>query len=749
MSKVKYDKTTLHLAVDFETQAGNDNRVRVVAFSITEIALITKNKEKSEKYLIRDIDKVEPIKDSSVFFCNYGEKIESELLEELHKITSKYKVQRVFLYFHNARGYDSFYLRYILFRQGFKYINFSNKRLPNHSFQEINAKGKILSTTFNYKNKIYKVCDTLNYFQSDLKGLAKTFGVVDKIEIDKELYNIDLEYHQTNNTEDYQLYKRYTIRDTEILRDIVLKVIEIKKWDLSSNITSSGLGEKILENHLGNEDFKHFLRLKKTKKNIDNWFWVNESYYGGYSHAKIDYLFRIIRDVYSLDENSGYPDKMRYELPFGEALNEPPKKCQYATLYRILINSGKVKELYAPIIRNNKKGKRSTDTKFIYQVEEDIIYTLWDFELEWFKEFYTDFQYDIIETKYFRVAPYMSSLINKIYNERAEFKNDIKEIRDILNGVELNEENIQKLINKLLEYGVEEHTLKIILNSLYGKTGQHINQDLTIFTYHKRDILEQMRREHKPLYINKDTNEINLERTKNEEIPYTIKTISEVDYAVKDDILIKVLVNAEYIEVNNDSYIRNNAIASYITAKMRCDIYKGIVDINSVNGAEWIYTDTDSLKFIAPNDKVKEEVFKKFNIHDSELGAWSFDYVGSKAMLIKQEKQYLTFENDEQNFNIDSIKTKSASYSQLDYQEIESMEQLLYKPIIARKKSSVKEESGTRLIDIETDILFAKTGNKPDTYIIPKYSLEKGYTYEEVEKNKLIERVKKANQKTT
>ena len=382
------------------------------------------------------------------------------------------------------------------------------------------------------KNYILQLLDTGNYWKSKLKDLAILIG--------EEKTANDYEYSLP--PEDWNKYidikgEELVKKDTKILYELFNKFYNSKEFSLNISIAGTSF----------NTYRRDFLKTEIIfPKNLLNY--AEKSYHGGIvmPYKLGEYL------IYYYDINSLYPNVMKkhkYSYKFNKELDK------FNKIEENIINQNFNYLLY---VKYSGYGHSpvydSYDTKLIPFLNN----TQWITGNEYLALLKNDFQVEILKAYEFYNLNLFEEFVNYFYDKRLKTTNDI-----------------------------DKHFYKIILNSLYGKLGQHRNHTDFIS-------IEELDDQILKHYI---------EHSEQSKIKYNNKMYS---------------LYGNFITVIKKSGIRYNPlIASEITANARLLNYEysKIIGWNNL-----IYTDTDSF-------------FSLIKLDDK--------YIGKKLGLLKLETKGL------------------------------------------------------------------------------------------------------------
>ena len=363
--------------------------------------------------------------------------------------------------------------------------------------------------------------------------------------------------------------------------------------------------------------------LKLTKENYEE---LKECFMGGFTHANINYVDKVIKDVHSYDFTSSYPAVMlsekfpisspiKVDITSAEQFNTLLKsyccmfECDFINIkskfkFENYISLSKCKYIEHYVVNNGRIIEASKLTIVLTEQDFLIIKDLYDFDTIKVRNFYKFYSG-------YLPKPMIETILN-LYCDKT-----------ILKGVE----------NKEAEY----LNIKEMLNSCYGMCVTDICKDENIYT-NDWDI--------KKVDIEKSINAYNNKFDRFLYYPWGI----------------------------------------WVTAYARRNLFKGIIEFKD----DYIYSDTDSLKVLniekhisfinSYNDNIKKKISKCLNYYKldvekmhpknikgevKQLGIW--DYEG-KYDYFKTlgAKRYIYYTNDDLHITISGV-GKKAGKEYLEY----------------------------------------------------------------------------------
>lgn len=497
------------------------------------------------------------------------------------------------LFFHNLT-HDGESIKWYLHNNGFTYYPIEPEKKTSKGWSIIEDEHRIYMICawkrVRYRNSkgVYAIKTVQLYIRCSLamlvlsiKDLGKVYGEITKGEIDYDVNGWDRIEDVPSNYIDY------------IKRDVKIMIKPLIDYNKTFKITrsikkSKGRGKNKVEweeqkttygfakltiSSTAKNLFKASIQGKyKFKKDfmlpfdivLDLYNW----YYGGlttfnpkYQYQKVEHIDGRLYDV-----NSMYPSVMlNSRLPIGV-----PEKTQISEEYdirlmKLMVFKADIKDdNWAPVLKkpvssmyDYKKDYGGKEPKYVKKVRNGILY-LFEEEFISLQRFY-NFDYEILDEYWFKSEPYFQDFVSKYYNKRQEYK---------------------KAGDK------REFTMKILLNSCYGKFGEKPERENIYYS------LEDLSRDNEMIVGNKQ---------------YLVKTIRNKENCL-DELKAYKVVPLEHKEKHI-----NVAIAACITMKARVVLQNAIWE----NKENFFYCDTDSV-FIQGEPKGLE-------IDKTKLGAWDLE----------------------------------------------------------------------------------------------------------------------------
>lgn len=498
------------------------------------------------------------------------------------------------LFFHNLY-FDGEFIKWYLVRNGYKYFYETPARKTQKGFM-----------VFEDEKNIYFI----NVFKKVRDG-QKMKIVQLYIRCSKNLLTLSIDSLAKAYNLPYKQSINYDVEPFEKLEDVPKELIEYIKRDVDimipplqqfNKVFTITHGNRIVEGLskltigsvslmlfkafvFGNYKFKKdfFLPYEKV---VDLRSW----YSGGLTTFNPNYQYSILDKIDGrvYDVNSMYPSVMvDYEYPLGDYIeSETQPDARYKIkLVKIYIKEAKIKNPnYPPLMRpwQSPTFTYPKNSRFITETKNAIAYYFED-ELISLKRFY-HIEYDVLRTLWFRSEKYFASFISKHYELRKEYKK---------------------------AGDPRQETIKLLLNSAYGKFGQ--NPDKTTIVYSKKvfdkgDLLDEV-----------DNLVVDVVRQKDSCIEDLNSYICYYDKPPEKSI--------------------NVIIAAAVTKNARLKLHNAIWE----NIDNFLYCDTDSIF-------IKGEA-KGIEIDENKLGAWKEEMVFD-AIELGGAKLY--------NLYLKNVKVKSA-----------------------------------------------------------------------------------------
>lgn len=557
------------------------------------------------------------------------------------------------------------------------------KEYLKHYMLLANDSVKKLSLKFIYKGFVFEVKDFCRFYQTNLKTLGKTVGINKLTDIGDKYYTKD---YRTLTTEEWKEYKYYAAVDIEVLWKAIKKYSGLLLLDQEKVNTISGLAL-----HQWKDKEQFYKKYQKIDIEFDKWHIGYESYRGGFSFVNEKHINKIIHNVNTYDINSSYPSSMLEPIAVEQIYDYDEKNDNryIAPLYCIHITNFQLRKDMIPIIPykskdiNNAYYKDYNEQKAIevskhikkpslnFKAFKPFTMWVWKKELEWYEKFYENFEYKILEKRYFECKRIFNNYINHYYITKAQADMDkllcellknylkhkdinqtkkemdkifpkyfnnkntllapgvdydaqaralIKKETDKINR--LDKESLsnyqQELTNQLLYLETLRTTTKLYLNTLYGKFGQHYELDSYYINTNNYE---------KDMEFSVVVNPITGETNK-----FRINTVKQH----------KLLNNSVYsvLRIDKEKTKANNIfISSYIAMLSRTKMYDVIYKYGA---SKVLYGDTDSVKMIG---ELSDEY-----INNTELGKWKYEgtyqtfaYIGSKKYIYRDTDNKFKF----------------------------------------------------------------------------------------------------------
>ena len=492
------------------------------------------------------------------------------------------KKENYTLYFHNLK-FDSEYIFSYLLNNGYEVIKDKKDRKDKTFTTVISDMGQFYSVEIYFTVKDKKVnkvtiYDSLKLINKSVDDIAKDF--------DLPIRKLNLDYKRIR-PEGYEL-QDYEIK--YIKNDVTIMAMALETL-INNGLTKMTIGSNALS------DYKKMTRYFTTyfpilPIPIDRD--IRQSYKGGFTFLNKKYKDKIINDIMVLDVNSLYPSVMKYEiLPFGQPI---PFEGQYQEdrFYPLYVQelscTFDLKENMIPTIQI-KNNLSFIPNEYVESSNGEIItLTLTSVDL---KLFFKHYNVTVLE-----------------YHGGWKFQGINGLFSDYIDKWTACKIKAKKEGNKSL-YQIS----KLLLNSLYGKTGSN------------------------PIVRSK--------------YPY-LDEEGIVRYGLYDQ------------EEKKPIYI---PVASFITAyarKKTIETSQRIKDytIKKYKEDYYIYSDTDSIHL----RKLPEDELKQFvEIDDYELGKWKIESDNIKVAKFIRQKCYIEIdENGYKNVTVAGLPKKLSTYVNID-----------------------------------------------------------------------------------
>ncbi|MGL6168826.1 MAG: DNA polymerase [Fusobacteriaceae bacterium] len=480
------------------------------------------------------------------------------------KIKKETDINIIEIYFHNLQ-YDFNIILWEMFSQGYtQFVDLTNenliyKNLPIQPKKFFTVLGKDIKTcvgiNFKYKGIMFQLRDTFKIISQSQDNILKSFNFPLKPEMDFKnfKYKRDIkklvERCQYDTCSLSKCFETFFLNMCDTLGDV-------------RSMTASSIALKYFKQELNLKDeinFRNFLPIL----DIEPRKMAKYGYCGGITSLGNN-VKGFYENVQMVDINSSYPFAMTQDLPYGSPTKIFKEVKNGYSDYIIKVNF-EIKNNMIPFLRVNSHQKACE----LLNISNNDFYKKSYFpkkfkgylcinsiDLELLNKYYKC-NYKIIFGYNYKTKKYLKEMIEKLYNYRTEFK---------------------KKGDK-----VKEQSVKLILNSLYGKFAQDLTGEIRIM----------------------------------EEINKTVKS---------------------YVEDNNNLYI---PLSSCITSLGR----KNLVNVINILDTDFLYCDTDSVYFknVEKNYKILED---NNLIDDIVLGNWAKEYTEIKKAKFIGKKLYM-IETDE------------------------------------------------------------------------------------------------------
>lgn len=513
-------------------------------------------------------------------------------------LLQNYKYKTMIIYFHNL-SFDGVFLLDFLARNGFVVVDKVEKDLQMSVFRTTGSKIYHIKVKYNGVEFHFRCSKLL--LSTSVKALGKCVNL-DKYVSDsqetEEFYQVEPEATVEEFEEKNKDYCLYCERDVEIVRlsliDFYISIFkflsdfqapeETYRQVLNASTISqlSFILQKMCALKDGMTEFDLSITHAEERDIMDKF--TN----GGLTVSNEEYRGLQVDDAngYVIDLKSAYPAVMSGLIPYGPALEKPPRG-PYCTFQEIFYETITPKNHSIPLLKNWEAHKVNDPNYFLKATN--------------YKTYLLKEERELLE----QLFDYGGRKIIKEYYY--PLKNYLKEFIDY--GFKMKE--LMKQQNKM----ASSHTYKILLNSAYGIHAKRM--DFRLVKPYVGEKYEVSGKE----YVLNDNIDLN-KPDSHSWIPN-----NEI-YAYNFN---------EWIDISKFR-VAHKGIANYITAMTRCKLLKGIIHFKPKN---FLYCDTDSL-FIMNHTKEDLEKFCGPNLGDWELEDKQFD-----TAIVMRSKTYQLYKNNE------------------------------------------------------------------------------------------------------
>lgn len=561
------------------------------------------------------------------------------------------------IYFHNLSFDGDFIIKWLFrnypknFKQDYQFTTENYEvvnQVPKYNWFSFFKNGNKIynidwSVRKKIRDKVMKVkiqfrC-SYNLMPSSIDSLGKSFKInkMDEEEINNlikkgyikeknEFYDLGGNYvHQDEYLKN--VFVSYIKRDVMIAKTAFLNYKETvestkdainnkyKKKDvhLQKILTTASLVQKLVKNNIWNNKHLHNYIKKGLKiHSYEQYELMRKFYSGGFTQFNPLYHNKIFdKKGFSIDINSSYPWAMTQPLPYGELLEEPPKKTQNYLTYCVVKMNYRIKTKYINFICLKNK----TDKRVRYSMHGSGEFYFLLEELEFYKKIY-DIEITEIKYLYARCFTFLKPFIDEYYHLKSEA-----------------DANGQAALKT---------TYKLLLNSLYGSFAKKAIYPMGIWM-EKRFYDKLKEQELDGLYDEKNK----------KWIPKTFKqsNIPNMD-----------LFCVEMEKEEKPKSFPNMLIGATITAYSRLKLLNAIFEIGV---DKFVYCDTDSIFCLGK----KENLPSTIKLDDYELGAWKVEFEFNKGKILGAKRYVFENENHKTKSATSGIKLKKLS----EFDEIEKM----------------------------------------------------------------------------
>ena len=344
-------------------------------------------KKETSMWLGCYIDENSKIDDEESYFYSmeeFIERLEKDSTPTLTKKRTK-KQNNIVVYIYNLSFEWSFLLP-VLLSKGFKWSDIVEKE-SEYSYNSVSTKSCSsvwqVSLKFKKENGIVILRDLAKIYGGGLDEVAKAFKLeTQKGEIDYRLNR--LHNHIITKEEKYYCYK-----DTRIIIEILLKMLELDDKDFWNSISMASYSMKKLIRRGYPRDTKPYAKFRKGYPELsqEETDFLREGVEGGITYAPEGYQFKVITDkICHIDAHQMHPSSAFLHLfPYGEGQyfkGEPPMACISACRIRISYDYVKLHSIIKLIGLPFIEGK-------------EIV--VWNFEIPTMKKCYVNLRIEYIE----------------------------------------------------------------------------------------------------------------------------------------------------------------------------------------------------------------------------------------------------------------------------------------------------------------------------------------------------------------
>ena len=443
----------------------------------------------------------------------------------------------------------------------------------------------------------------------------------------KEFIEKNKKFHKENK--DCECYLCYMLTDIDIVYLYFKKFTENKEIKISLTASSTSLktfasyvrksGDKLSQIRLFGKMDKNSEDYKRPINNKESELFLL-SYCGGHTDYNTKFFNDKNRDLkidgYSYDVNSLYPSVMgNNSIAVGGIYENKPTYGKSVMLLVIDIKSIKLKKGYPSIfqkklifnnIDNIEKEVLGENPRKIYDIvfKKPVKVVIWKREFDFYKICY-DMNYKIYKIFYVLTSDIFNKYIKKIGEKKKSAKIE-----------------------------AERTIWKAQMNLLYGKFGQKISRDFTLFIDVRNKINWDKMAKDKNFNITINNTTLKkveklLSLAKTDKYHSFVRTRKDFKFIDKQKFILRVNIFKEMKKIGYTGATKSFGTASYITMLARCVLYKAILN----NRDNWLYCDTDSLYIIGKP--------KNLSIHGNELGFWKPEHRFNRIKVIESKKYLL------------------------------------------------------------------------------------------------------------
>ena len=410
-----------------------EHRINRKLFSIYALDIETHNDEESIKnntssmWLGCFINEKNKLDDEESYFYNFD-----ELLERLKYLSSSHRkringklgkrnIKNLAIYIYNLSFEYSFLLPYLI-KWGFKFKENITKE-DEYVFNSITTKSVSsvweVNFKFNKTSGIIKLRDMAKMYSGGLSNVAKNFH------LETQKGEIDYTKNRLHNYTITKEEKEYCFKDTRIIIEILLKILEENDKDFFNSISMASYSMRQLLKSAYPHSKRPYLEFRKEYPILseEESNFVRNGFAGGLCYAVERYQFKEVKNILHIDAKQMYPSMIYlHSHPFGEGTyfkGKPAISFKTASMCHIKISY------------TNAKLHSVIQLIGIPFIEDKELY-VWDFEIPTMYKIYENLEIKYIDgytykTKFVRWRSYIRN--NFLMREQAKIKNDLYNVQ--------------------------------------------------------------------------------------------------------------------------------------------------------------------------------------------------------------------------------------------------------------------------------------------------------------------------------